>query len=307
MTRAKKIISGICGTALLAGMSLSLPAGIFISGSAGQAPAAAAKADIEKIGPNLAVIRLGDVATTVLWGASDVLVVDPGYEETGPALREAIRGLGGGVVKTIIDTHWHFDHTDGQKILGRGAAIISSEPTQKWLSSGQRLLGNDRPALPALARPNMTFAESGSIQGYPETVDVRVFPGGHTGGDLVVYFKKSKLLVIGDVVFSDMFPFVDVAHGGSPIVLAEVIQKIIDSYPSDVRIIPGHGRDLSMADLKAYRSMILATVGLVRAALAEGRSLEDIQKTDVLKDWKSWERGFTRNDWIGYIGASVKK
>ncbi len=264
------------------------------------------RVEVERINADLVVIRIASVSTTVLLGPDGALVVDPGFEQAAPFLEEEIRKLGGGEVKTIIDTHWHFDHAGGNKRLGNGADIVASEATRKWLSTDQRILGTDQPAYPDFARPRVIAAPTVSIHGYPDEVEVSSLPGGHTGGDVLVHFKKAGLLAVGDIVFAGQFPFVDTDHGGDVESLADVLRQIIEGFPEDTRIVPGHGPVLSIRDLATYREMVVQTTDVVRRETARGRPLEEIQKDDILEAWKDWDGSFKRSDWIEFIYRSLE-
>lgn len=261
---------------------------------------------IERINADLAVLRIAGVSTTVLLGPDGVLVVDPGYEQAAPLIEEEIRKLGGGEIKTIIDTHWHFDHAGGNKSLGRGADVTASEETRKWLSADQRLLGMDQPAYPDFARPRAITLPSETIRDYRDDVVVSSLPGGHTGGDILVHFEKSRVLAIGDIVFAGQFPFIDIDHGGSVLDLADVLRQIIEGFPEDTKIVPGHGHLLSIQDLSTYRQMVVQTTDVVRQEMDRDRSLEEIREKDVLKDWEGWDGSFKRSDWIEFIYRSLK-
>jgi glyoxylase-like metal-dependent hydrolase (beta-lactamase superfamily II) len=292
--------SVLCVIALLALPTVS-------SSAIGRSPEGAPRIEVERIGSTLAIIRIAGISTAVLLGSEGVLVVDPGLEEAAPFLEREIRKLGWGGVRTVIDTHWHFDHAGGNKAFGPGAEILASQATREWLSQDERLLGMDLPAYPDEARPRAVKAPAESIPEFAEKVTLKIAPGGHTGGDLLVHFEGSKLLAIGDIVFAGQFPFVDIDHGGSVVVLAEVLQGLIDGFPQDTRFIPGHGPVLARNDLVAYRQMILETTEIVRDEMSRGRSLEEMRRSAILAKWKRWDGSFKQDDWIGFIHASLER
>lgn len=179
--------------------------------------------------------------------------------------------------------------------------IVAHEDVKRLCSKDQFLLGDTIKALPQNALPKITFDKSYQIEFNGEKVELTALSGGHSAGDIVVYFKKQNILHIGDIMFSDMFPYVDYEHGGSVYTLEKNIQKIIDNYPDDVKIIPGHGRICTKSDLKEYRDMILATTKIVKEEKDKGKTIEEIKKENVLKDWKDWGVAFTCDDWIEII------
>jgi glyoxylase-like metal-dependent hydrolase (beta-lactamase superfamily II) len=85
---------------------------------------AAAEIRTEKVGDNLYVLfgLGGNIAVSV--GADGVLAVDTEFPELVPRYLAAIRAVGGGEIDIAINTHWHYDHADGNLVLG---------PTGTWL------------------------------------------------------------------------------------------------------------------------------------------------------------------------------
>jgi glyoxylase-like metal-dependent hydrolase (beta-lactamase superfamily II) len=165
----------------------------------------------------------------------------------------------------------------------------------------------DQPAYPDFARPGMVADPITEIPGYADEVTVREIAGGHTGGDVVVFFQQAKVLAIGDIVFAGQFPFIDLDHGGNVERLAEVLQQIVDRYPQDVKIVPGHGPVLSIDDLIAYRRMILKTTEVIRGEMERGRSVDEMREEGVLGDWSEWDGSFRQDDWIGFVYESLNQ
>jgi glyoxylase-like metal-dependent hydrolase (beta-lactamase superfamily II) len=240
-----------------------------------------------------------------LTGPEGTLLVDTGYGPFQDALASELRKIGAGSVKFVVNTHWHYDHTGGNAGLGKGALIMAHQAVLPLLSRDETLLGEPQQALPAAARPSLLYADGIQLIFGGETVRVVAMPGGHTGGDSVVLFEKANVLFAGDVVFQGQFPFVDVDHGGSAVRLSDVLQRLLDLAPAGVKIVPGHGRDMTAEDVKAYRQMLLDTIEAVRTEMAKGKGLSAIQEEDVLKPWADWDGSFTRKDWVEMVYRSI--
>ena len=66
--------------------------------------------------------RGGNIMASI--GDQGVLIVDSQFPDMVPKYRAAIRSLGGGEIDFTINTHWHFDHADGNELLGDGGTWI---------------------------------------------------------------------------------------------------------------------------------------------------------------------------------------
>ena len=86
------------------------------------------------------------------------------------------------------------------------------------------------------------------------------------------------------------------------------IQEIINRFPADAKVIPGHGQLASMDDLKAYLDMLNATTMFVQSAVMDGKDLKAIQAGGLPEKWKKWEWSFiSEATWIALIHASLNK
>ena len=75
-------------------------------------------------------------------GRDGKVLIDAGIPASRPQLTEALNNLGGDSIKHLINTHWHFDHTDGNEWLhSAGAEITAHENTRKHLSVTTRVEG----------------------------------------------------------------------------------------------------------------------------------------------------------------------
>jgi glyoxylase-like metal-dependent hydrolase (beta-lactamase superfamily II) len=261
---------------------------------------------LRQLSNSMYLFEVNGVNIIVLQGAEGNLLVDAGYAVAAPILRKKMSENGIGTIKYLVNTHWHFDHTSGNVQFAKESSVISSMGTLNLLSNDQLLFGEAHKALPAWMRPSIIVKDTLTIFTGDEIVKIISMPGGHTGGDVLVWFTRAGILHIGDIIFSDMFPFIDTDHGGNIFKDADIIASIIKSFPAETRFIPGHGRELNMGDLKSYESMIRTTGELVKKELGKKRSVEELKTAKILEPWKQWSVAFTSDDWIEMIANSIK-
>ncbi len=184
------------------------------------------------------------------------------------------------------------------------AIIVAHDNVRKKMSVDQEIKSLQRkvPASPPEELPDVTYNDRLTIHFNGEAIQLNHFPGSHTDGDTVVYFKNSNVLQLGDLFINGMVPFVDVDHDGNALIIARNIAEIIDRFPADARVIPGYGTLASMVELNAYLVMLNATTMHVQSAVMTGKAPKTIQVDDFPARWKSWERPFiSQAKWIKLI------
>ncbi|HEY5401825.1 MAG TPA: MBL fold metallo-hydrolase [Pyrinomonadaceae bacterium] len=250
----------------------------------------------------------GNIGVSV--GVDGILIVDDEFAPLAEKIKAALKNLGEGKLKFILNTHWHVDHTGGNAPLGKEATIIAHDNVRKRLSTEQRLefFKQTVPASPSEAWPVITFDQSLSVHFNGEEIKVIHFPHGHTDGDSVIFFTTSNVVHMGDDFFAGRFPFVDLDSGGSVQGMTKNVGEIIPKLPAGVKLIPGHGPISTIDDLKAYHRMLLATTEIVRKKIAAKKSLERVKKEGLPAEWKSWGEGFIKTDqWLELVYRSLTK
>src|SRR5206468_9799817 len=154
-----------------------------------QDPTAASRAQIgavpiqaRQLGENLTLLSGPGGNVVVLHGADGLIVVDTFVSPAWPKLKESLKALGG-PVKTVINTHWHFDHTDNNEPLhAAGATVVAHENTKRRMSQPQRIamLDLDFPASPAAALPQHVFKDGYKLEANGERLEVSHVPPAHT-------------------------------------------------------------------------------------------------------------------------------
>src|SRR5215204_4913259 len=79
----------------------------------------------------------GNIGVSV--GADGILIVDDQFAPLAEKIRAALKTLGQGKLKFILNTHWHGDHTGGNASFGPEAPIIAHDNVRKRLSTEQRI------------------------------------------------------------------------------------------------------------------------------------------------------------------------
>jgi cyclase len=250
----------------------------------------------------------GNIGVSV--GSDGILIVDDQFAPLADKIKAALKTLGEGKLKFVLNTHWHGDHTGGNAAFGPEAPIIAHDNVRKRLATEQRLefFKETIPASPKEALPVITFDQSLSVHFNGEEIRVIHFPHGHTDGDSVIFFSSSNVVHLGDDFFAGRLPFVDLESGGSVEGLTKNIEEIIPKLPAGVKLIPGHGPISTVDDLKAYQRMLVETTDIVRKKMAAGKTVDQIKKEGLPDAWKSWGTGFIKTDmWLEIIFRSLSK
>ena len=248
----------------------------------------------------------GNIGVSV--GTDGILIVDDQFAPLAEKIRAALKTLGDGKLKFILNTHWHGDHTGGNAQFGREAPIIAHDNVRKRLSTEQRseVFKQTTPASPKEALPVITFDQSLSVHFNGEEIRVIHFPHGHTDGDSVIFFTTSNVVHLGDDFFAGRFPFVDLESGGSVQGLTKNIADIIPKIPAGAKLIPGHGAISTVDDLKAYYRMLIETTAYVQKQIATKKTLDQIKKEGLPAEWKPWGEGFVKTDmWLELVYRSL--
>lgn len=259
---------------------------------------AASPIETTRLGANLTMLSGPGGNIVVLNGPDGKVMVDTFVLPVWAKLKQTIDGLGGAPVKLLINTHWHFDHTDNNgNFKQAGATIVAHENTSKRMSETHDLLGMHFTPAPVPARPTQTFKTTHTLTANGESLLLSHIPPAHTDTDISVRYTKANVLHMGDVFFNGIYPFIDGGTGGSingMIGGADVGLKAADA---STRIVPGHGPLADRAALQRYRDMLVAVRDRVQKLKTSGRSLKDAQAAKPTASFDAvWGKGFMMPD-----------
>jgi cyclase len=273
------------------------------SSAAPQTPATRATAppssDLEvlEVRPSFFVIAGAGANIGVQVGDDGVVVVDSGSTASVPAVLAAIKRISPRPIRYVVDTGPDADHvggnealsTAGEKIFGGSnfgggapnpadsiAPVLSAEGVLRHMASS-----------PAGGWPTEVFHYSRKymyLNG--EAIEALHQPAAHTDSDIVVFFRRSDVVLAGDVLDTRQFPVIDLERGGSIqgeiAALNRLVELAVPSVPVVTReagtiVVPGHGRLCDQLDVVEYRDMVTIIRDRVRDLIKAGRSLAEVQ------------------------------
>src|ERR1700751_4554841 len=202
----------------------------------------------------------GNIA--VLPGNDGKLIIDAGYLTARSKIAAALSSLSPNPIKHLINTHWHFDHTDGNEWMhSAGATITAHENTRKNLSTSTRVEGWNFtfPASPAGAIPTDVFNADKTLRLNDATIALKYYGSAHTDGDVSAYFIEADILHTGDTWWNGHYPFIDYSTGGSLDGMIRAADANVARVTEKTIVIPGHGPIGGKAEMIEYRDL-LATI-----------------------------------------------
>ncbi|WP_421846337.1 MBL fold metallo-hydrolase [Novosphingobium sp.] len=270
---------------MMAACSLAVGATL-MAGAAGASPYstinAAAAADpitIQKLRGGMAMLSGSGGNISVLAGADGLLLVDAGIAVSRAKIENALRSVGKGPVRYVVNTHWHWDHTDGNGWLRQsGATILADRKVRRRLGETIRVVEWEHTFTPIAPRdlPNQILTADKLLKFGGETISIRHYRPGHTDGDMSVYFRQADVLATGDTFWNGMYPFIDYVGGGSIDGAIRAANANIVATGPHTQIVPGHGPLGNRTQLIAFRDMLVTVRNKVAALKARGKSADQV-------------------------------
>ena len=242
---------------------------------------ATAKADIktEALRGGLSMLSGSGGNIVVLDGKEGKFLVDAGIAVSKDKLHAALDQIGDAPLKFVVNTHWHWDHTDGNAWMHEaGATIIAHPNTLKHLSVETRVedWNYTFKPLPAAGLPTVLVSKEKTIKFDGEKIQLKNLGHGHTDGDLWVYFNKADVLALGDTFWNGYYPFIDNDDGGGINGAIHWADEALKFSSDHTVIVPGHGPVGDRAQLREFRDMLVAVRDNVQALKKQGKSLDEV-------------------------------
>ena len=269
----------------------------------------AAPLETQRLGEDITMLSGPGGSVVVLNGPDGKFVVDTFVAPAWPRLKTALDDLGNAPVKCVIDTHWHFDHTDNNAPLhAAGATILAHENTKKRMSEPHdlpvlyrgpngELAGLHFDPSPVEALPQQTFAATYKLEANGETLVLEHVAPAHTDTDIYVLFEKANVIQMGDLFFNGMYPYIDPSTGGKITGTIAAADKILSLADNDTKVVAGHGPLGNKADLTKFRDMLVTTRDRVEKMKSAGKSAQEAVAEKPFADLDDvWGKGIINGD-----------
>lgn len=235
------------------------------------------------LAPGVHVVLAGGSNSLVVQSGGEALVVDPKFGPGAQELRGWITEHGTAPVGTVVDTHYHYDHLDGNPLYP-GAKIYAAPQVAEFARREEPARWQDREGLPTAA----VVAETRLTVGDEEVVLHPIPYPAHTHGDVWVHLPKHDLIVTGDLLFHTYYPFLDLNpdRGASLPGQIRQLRAWAAEFPT-ATFVPGHGPLAKAADVAAYADYLEALWTAVTAARAAGTGPAGAR---AAIDWRRFDR-----------------
>ena len=257
--------------------------------------AATAKISVTKLRGNISVIEGSGGNIAVLTGRDGKVLVDAGITASRPLIIEALNSLSGDPVKHLINSHWHFDHTDGNEWLHSvGAEITAHENTRKHLSTTTRVedWNFTFPPAPSDALPTKVFADEQTLHLNSSTLALKKYSPAHTDSDISIGFPDADILHVADTFWNGHFPFIDYSTGGNIDGMIRAAEANVARVTDKTIVIPGHGPIGNRSQLIEFRDMLVSVREKVSALKKEGKSVDEVVAAKPTTDYDAKWGGF---------------
>jgi cyclase len=297
----------LAGSAFLAHLFPATPLRASAAGYPQQAPSPAdllarmrakfnaAPIQTQRLGEDVTMFSGPGGSVVVLNGPDGKFVVDTFVAPAWPRLKEALDGLGNAPVRCVIDTHWHFDHTDNNtRLHAAGATVLAHENTKMRMSEPHDLPvlyrgpdgaldGLHFDSFPVEALPQQTFGDTCKLQANGESLVLQHVAPAHTDTDIYVHFENANVIQMGDLFFNWMYPYIDPSTGGTITGMIAAVDKILSLAGKSTKIVAGHGPLGNKAELTKFRDMLVTSRDRVEKLKSAGKSAPGSRRGKALR------------------------
>jgi cyclase len=237
------------------------------------------------------------------------LAIDSGVLGASDAILAQFDALGPQPLRTLINTHWHYDHTEGNEAFRKhGARIVAHENVRTRMSAAQDIEffhAHIAPS-PAGALPQDVFSSETKFNLGKEEIRVTHFPSAHTDGDSFIQFVNANVVHTGDIGFKASYPFIDYSTGGRIDGMIQGTNKILSICDSKTKIIPGHGAVMTKDELQEYRDMLADVAERVRTLKKQGKDVAAVVAAKPSAKYDETHKGFfTPDQFVTIVYASL--
>ena len=241
--------------------------------------------EIEKINNQFYMLVGGGGNVGVFISDQNVVLIDNKYEIMEDILMTSLKKITDKPIEYIINTHFHHDHSDGNRAFGKkGIPIIAHQNAKKRMMEDAELYGGIystikdfvQPKYDKSSLPVFTYESKMTISQGNEEIELYNFGNAHTDGDSVVVFKNNNIIHTGDAFVRYGYPYVDLNNGGSIKGLIDLLGALELFCDANTIIMPGHGSLSKKEDVVNLKNTLNDLYNKTIIGLKNGLSYNEI-------------------------------
>jgi cyclase len=240
--------------------------------------------EIKEIRPDIFVFIGGGGTVTAIAASGGGAVIDTGYGLRVDEIRKGIASALRQEPRFLIDTHWHFDHTDGNSVFAaHGTSVVAHVNCRARLSREQYVPSLEWrvPASLRDAWPEIVFEGPVTIDLHSEALRLLPQAPAHTDGDTAVLLPSANVLVLlGDLFTNSSYPVIDESSGGSLRGMIEALERLLTIIDSGTAVVPGHGPMGNRRALIDFRDMLHGIEDRILELVNSGSTPSEICRAD---------------------------
>lgn len=312
MTQATRAIVHRCVAAALC---------VVVLGGLGVVSASAAEPenadlDVVRVRQNFYMIVGDGQNVGVQVGDDGVVLTNAGTQAGAEGLIAAVKKISPLPIRYVIDTSADGDVVGGNAPVAAAGVTLFNPPkgpgAEIYARANviARLANTD--GYPTKGWPTDTYIEnSGSLYINNEPVIVSHAPAADS--DSFVLFRRSDVVMAGDVLDMEHFPYINVADGGSIdgeiAALNDLLQLAVPPSPliyeyNGTYVVPAHGRVADQWEVVDYRDMLVIIRDTIADMKRRHMTLEQVEAADPAKAYEP-RYGSTTGPWTTNMFVSA--
>ncbi len=268
--------------------------------------------DVLQVRPDIYLLTVAGVNVAVETGWQGTLVVGGAPSQSCDGLVAAVQKIAQTPIRYVIESAANENRTGCNSQLAQaGHGFVQTElgfvaPVIAPRTALMRFLRTPQ-RYPAAAIPSEVFTlPVRNMYLNDQAVQVFSMPAATADGDTMTVFRRSDIVVAGDILDELRFPVIDVDNGGSIQGELAALNRLLDEFAVAVSpkwqgaggtlIIPGRGQLCTQLDVLNYRDMVTVIRDRVADLVAHGASLEQVQRASPARGYSA-RYGATSGDW----------
>lgn len=257
-----------------------------------------------EVRPDVSMLTVDGFNLVVCLGDDGLVVIDTGPATRAQEVLAAIREVSDAPIRYLVNTSARNGSNGGNEVIAKAGNAFSigtlgtAAPIIAHQNALLRMLAEPGQQHTAEALPSEIFSRrvrSAHLNG--QAIQAIWEPDAHTDGDIVVFIRRSDVIVTGAIFDWTSFPDIDLEHGGSIQGEINALNDILNNMAvgstplveqqGETLIIPARGPLSNKDDLVNYRDMVTIVRDRVQDGIDRRQSIAQIIAADPLQGFRN--------------------